>query len=54
MNITIKGFEEISIDKTIKLMELTEDYQHNFNSPIIAAIVDGNLRELTYVLDKDC
>ena len=54
MKITIKGFEQKSFNKPVSIFEIAEHYAHNFKSPITAAIVDDNLRELTYTLEQDC
>jgi uridine kinase len=53
MNITIKGIGEKIVDGPANLLELAKSHEHNFSSPIVAAIVNGNLRELTYPLDED-
>ena len=54
MKITVKGFRAKTFDGPVTLQELGKEYQKNFSSPIVAAIVNGCLRELTYVLDGDC
>ncbi len=54
MKITVKGFGAKTFDGPVTLQELGKEYQKNFSSPIVAAIVNGCLRELTYVLDGDC
>ncbi|NLL97814.1 MAG: nucleoside kinase, partial [Tepidanaerobacter sp.] len=53
MKITVKGIGAKTLDGPISLQELAKEYQDNFSSPITAAVVDNNLRELTYVLDND-
>lgn len=53
MNITVKGIGDTTLDGPVKLQDLAKDYEYHFSSPIIAAIVNGNLRELTYILDQD-
>ena len=54
MNVNIKGIGETTIDSPTKLLELAKKHEHMFSSPIVAAIVDGKLRELTYSLERDC
>lgn len=53
LNIIIKDFGVKTLDCPTSLRELAKQYQNNFSSPIAAAIVNGNLRELAYVLDRD-
>lgn len=53
MNVNIKGFGVSTLDGPISLQELGKRYEKDFASPIVAAIVDGSLRELTYVVDGD-
>lgn len=53
MDISIKGIGEITVDKPVSLQELAKTYEHNLSSTIVAAIVDENLRELTYEIDRD-
>ena len=53
MNVNIKGFGVNTVDGPISLQELGKRYEKDFASPIVAAIVDGSLRELTYVVDGD-
>lgn len=51
LNINIKDFGVKTLDGPISLRELAKQYQNSFSSPIVAAIVNSNLRELSYVLD---
>jgi len=53
LNVNIKGFGVSTLDGPISLQELGKRYEKDFASPIVAAIVDGSLRELTYVVDGD-
>jgi len=53
LNVNIKGFGVNTVDGPISLQELGKRYEKDFASPIVAAIVDGSLRELTYVVDGD-
>lgn len=53
MNVTIKGIGETTVDGSVSLLELAKGHEHNFSSPIVAAIVNGNLRELPYVIERD-
>ncbi|MCR5747152.1 MAG: nucleoside kinase [Lachnospiraceae bacterium] len=38
----------------IKLSELIKDYQKDFSSPIVLALVNNKLRELHHFVDEDC
>ncbi|MDD4569667.1 MAG: nucleoside kinase [Tepidanaerobacteraceae bacterium] len=53
MKITIKDIGETTIDGPVTLLELAKVYKHDIHYPVIAAVVNDNLRELTYNLDKD-
>jgi len=53
LKVNVKGFEVKNLDGPISLQELAKQYQHNFSSPITAALVNNELKELTYVLDGD-
>ena len=53
INIKVKGFDDIFIDKPVDLREIAKKYQGNYQSPIVAAIVNDDLRELTYKLTQD-
>lgn len=53
MELTIKGFGKEKFDEPIDLITLSKKYQENFRSPIVAGIVNNNLRELTYIIDED-
>lgn len=54
MEITIRDFDKITVEEPIALKKLAQKYRQEFASPIIAAIVDGELRELNHVIKKDC
>lgn len=53
MKINVKGFNTEIYDKPIKLYDLAQKYKNNFSSPIVAAIVNNNIRELTYEIEQD-
>lgn len=53
MELAIKGFGKKSFDESVDLITLSKKYQENFKSPIVAGIVNNNLRELTYNIDQD-
>lgn len=45
---------EIYVDKGTTLLKLSRDYQELHSEPIIAAKVDNDIRELSYVIRRDC
>jgi len=53
MKVTIAGHGEKIFDGPLKLLDIAREYEKSFASPIMAAIVDNNLRELTYTLSED-
>ncbi len=46
--------QAILIDKGKTLHELAEGYAGRYDTPVIAAKVDNDIRELSYVLNRDC
>lgn len=44
----------ILIGKGMTLYELAGDYTSRYSTPVIAAKVDNDIRELSYVLSRDC
>jgi len=40
--------------KGTKLQEIAKDFQQNFNSDIVGAIVNNELKELWVKIQKDC
>lgn len=53
MELAIKGFGKESFDESVDLITLSKKYQENFKSPIVAGIVNNNIRELTYLIEED-
>ncbi len=53
MNITVKNIGDMVLNTPTLLEDLAKDIEHNFSFPIVAAILNGNLRELTYMIDED-
>lgn len=53
MKITIKNLGEKNVGTPVDLLTLAKEYEHNFTSPIVAALVNNKLRELTYVLREE-
>jgi uridine kinase len=45
---------ELAVESGITLYQLCRDFQSAFKTPIIAAKVDNDIRELGYKLDRDC
>lgn len=53
--ITVKVMgKELQLNKGTTLLELSKVYQDMFVSPIVIAIVDNKLKELSYVLEESC
>ena len=52
MKILIKNLGERTLSGPVDLLTLSKEYEHNFKSPIVAAIVNNELRELTFTLDE--
>lgn len=46
--------KELEINKGTTLLELSRIYQDSFISPIIIAIVDNKLKELSYTVEEPC
>lgn len=53
MKITIKGCGEKILEGPVKLQDLAREYEDEFKSPVVAALVDNVLKELTYKLSRD-
>lgn len=53
ITITVMG-KEVKLTKGITLFELSKVYQDTFVSPIVIAIVDNKLKELSYKLEESC
>ncbi|WP_422447613.1 nucleoside kinase [Thermoanaerobacterium sp. DL9XJH110] len=53
MKVTIDGRGEKLINEPVALLTLAKEYQKEYSSPIVGAIVNNRLRELTYVLKED-
>jgi uridine kinase len=53
MKITIKGFGEKILEEPVKLLNLAREVEKNFPFPIMAAIVNNNLKELTSMVKED-
>jgi len=54
LEITIKGHDTRIFKDPIDLLTLAKDYEKFYSSRIVAAVVNGELRELTYCLNEDC
>ena len=46
--------KEIQVPKGTTLKEISKTYQGSYNSPIILGKVNGQYRELSFVLIKEC
>lgn len=53
MRIIVNGHEERNYDEPVTLMMIADEYKKNYSSLIVAAIVDNDLRELTYKIEQD-
>lgn len=53
ITVTVMG-KELQLNKGISLLELSKVYQDTFISPIIIAIVDNKLKELSYTIEEAC
>lgn len=53
INIKIKG-ELYRYQKNTTLLEISKNFQENFETPIVAAIVNNELKELFNKIEKDC
>lgn len=53
IKIIVQG-KEREVIKGTTLFDLSKDYQHEFQSPIIIGSVDYKLKELSYKLDESC
>lgn len=54
INILLPDGREEKVKKGIKLSELSKQYQHEYKSPIVLALVDNKLKELFNTIDQDC
>ncbi|HHY14235.1 MAG TPA: nucleoside kinase [Thermoanaerobacterales bacterium] len=55
MKITFVGNNQIyTYNKGTSLLEISKDFESEYNSKIVAAYVDNKLRELTFKPDNDC
>lgn len=54
--IKITGLRDTTVEvpKGTSLLELSRQFQPAYSSPIVAAIVDNHIRELSYSLNQDC
>lgn len=48
------GEEEKTIKKGLTLLEISKDYASNYKFSILGAYVDNAIKELDYVVNKDC
>lgn len=53
IKVTIEGFGERIVDKDTDLIPLAKEYEALRPAPVVAALVKGELRELTYKLNED-
>ncbi len=53
IHIMIDGKENIQIQKGMTLLELSNTYKHQYGTPIVAAKVNNDLKELSYVLNEE-
>lgn len=49
----MEGFGEKNFSEPIRVSDLAKEFQKEFRSPIMAAVVNNNLRELTYIIKED-
>jgi uridine kinase len=54
LTLKFKDGTEKHIDKGISLAELTDEFQNSFKHRILAARVDNDIKELTFVPEKNC
>lgn len=57
MNVTITikhNNQKIDVKKGTKLIKVASLFQHDFEAPIVLAIVDGKLKEVNRRIKKDC
>lgn len=54
ISVTLPGRREVTVKQGTALQELCKEYQKEYLSDIIAARVDNDIKELNYVLTKDC
>lgn len=54
LKVTLEQGNVVCVSSGITLKKLAEDYSDRYGTPIIAAKVDNDIRELSYVLRKDC
>ncbi|QUH25966.1 nucleoside kinase [Serpentinicella alkaliphila] len=54
ITITINNSKSLQYEKGVALEEIAKNLQEEFNDLIVAALVDGELKELNYILDSDC
>ncbi len=52
LNLIINGNIEKTYPENVSLLEVSKDFQDQYQTPIIVAMVDGNLKDLSYVLDS--
>lgn len=54
IRVLIDNREEAKVERGITLLQLSRDYALSHSQAIIAARVDNDIRELSYILDRDC
>ena len=54
IRILIDNREEVKVKRGVTLLQLSRDYALSHSQAIIAARVDNDIRELSYILDRDC
>ncbi|MDD4343533.1 MAG: nucleoside kinase, partial [Eubacteriales bacterium] len=52
LSLIINGSKEKKYPDNISLLEISKDFHDEYQTPIIVAMVDGNLKDLTYVLNS--
>ncbi len=53
MKVIIDGLEEMHLAEPVSLLTIANEFKDKYNFPIMAVIVDKDLRELTYKIDRD-
>lgn len=54
IKVLVDNREEAKVKRGVTLLQLSRDYAMSHKQTIIAARVDNDIRELSYMLDRDC
>lgn len=54
IRVLVDNREEVEVKRGVTLLQLSRDYAQSHSQAIIAARVDNDIRELSYILDRDC